>query len=64
MKVSPELIEQIGKQLQNFSINESRCTELALEVARLAGAVLDARSRLGFNDDPADFRGLLERRSR
>ena len=64
MKVSPELIEQMGKQLQNFSINESRCAELSLEVARLTGALLDASSCLGFNIDPADFRGLLERRSR
>jgi hypothetical protein len=64
MNVSLELIEQMGRQLQNFSIDERRCAELALEIARLTGTVLDASSCLDFNNDPADFRGLLERRSR
>lgn len=64
MNVSPELIEQMGRQLQNFSFDERRCAELALEVGRLSGAILDAGSRFDFNLEPADFRGLLERRSR
>ena len=48
----------MGRQLQNFSFDERRCAELALEVGRLSEAILDAGSRFDFNLEPADFRGF------
>ena len=64
MDVSKELIQQAGRQLQDFSLEESRAAELALEVSRLNTAIVQMSGKVDFNDDPAGFLGLLERRSR
>jgi hypothetical protein len=64
MDVSKELIQEAGRVLQNFPLDEKRSAELALEVSRLNSALLQMAGQLDFNDDPFAFRGLLERRSR
>jgi hypothetical protein len=60
MNVSQELIQEAGRQLQDFPIDEKRSAELALEVSRLNSALLQMTGGVDFNDDPAAFRGLLE----
>ncbi len=64
MDVAKRLIQQAGRELQNFSLDETRSAELALEVSRLNTALIQMSGKVDFNDDPAAFLGLLERRSR
>ena len=64
MDVSQHLIQEAGRQLQSFSCDERRSAELALEVSRLNSALLQMSAGVDFNDDPASFSALLERRSR
>jgi len=64
MDVAKELIQQAARELQNFSLDQTRSAELALEVSRLNTALIQMSGKVDFNDDPAAFVGLLERRSR
>jgi hypothetical protein len=64
MNVSQQLIQETGRQLQDFYFDERRSAELALEVSRLNSALLQMTAGVDFNDGPWAFPGLLERRSR
>ena len=54
-KVTPELIRAQCAQLRGIEIDKQRAQELAAEMSRLTDAVLGARDRLDFNDEPARF---------
>jgi len=59
-KISPDLIREHGAQLRRITLEDKRAAELAEEVARLNGAVMDAAdTRLGFNDDPNRYAAFL-----
>jgi hypothetical protein len=58
-KITPGLIREHGAQLRRTTIDEKRAAEIAEEVARLNGAVIDAAGKLDFNDDPGRFAALL-----
>ena len=64
MDLSPELIQQIAKLLQEFPVDAGRAAELADEVTRLNNSVLDLCGGVDFDNDPAGFRALLERYAR
>ena len=58
-KVAAELIREHGRALRDIEIESGRAEELAAEVERLNGAVMNAARRLDFNDDPGRFAALL-----
>lgn len=58
-KPTGELIRDHGRQLARLEISEQRAGELAGELERLNNAVLEAATRLDFNDEPARFVALL-----
>ncbi|MBN8956643.1 MAG: hypothetical protein J0H17_08675 [Rhizobiales bacterium] len=45
------------------SITSARIGDIAVEVTRLCGAVRGAAHLFSFNDEPGDFRALLDRKS-
>lgn len=54
-----QLIRDHGRRIARLDIDEQRAAELAVEVDRLNGAVMQAAARLDFNDEPARFIDLL-----
>lgn len=58
-KPTPQLIRDHGRQIARLDIAEQRAGELAAEVDRLNGAVLEGAVRLDFNDEPARFSARL-----
>ena len=58
-KVTPELIRAQALALRISSPEEERAEALAADMTRLYEAVLAARERLDFNEEPARFAALL-----
>ena len=58
-KVTPELIRAQATALRIATPDEQRAEALAADMSRLYEAVLTARERLDFNEEPARFAALL-----
>lgn len=58
-QLTARLIRAQAMELRGTDIGERRAEELAVDVARLNQAMLGARERLEFNDEPARFTALL-----
>ena len=58
-KVTPELIRAQAAALRLATPDEQRAETLAADMSRLYEAVLSARERLDFNEEPARFAALL-----
>ncbi len=59
-KVTADLILAQGRQLRGLEVDATRAGELAVEVQRLSRAVLDAATRVDFNDEPGRFQARLD----
>ena len=58
-QVTADHIRAQAMEMRGTDIGELRSAELAADVARLNHALLGARDRLDFNDEPARFGALL-----
>ena len=58
-RIKAQLIQEHGKALRRIDIGAERAAEIAMELERLNGAVLNAAERLDFNDDPGRFPAVL-----
>jgi hypothetical protein len=58
-KIRAQLVQEHGRVLRRIEIGAERAAEVAEELERLNGAVLDAAQRLDFNDDPGRFAAVL-----
>ena len=54
-KLDGALLRNHGAALRGLRIKPGRAEEIAAEVTRQTGAVMDAKVRLEFNDEPARF---------
>lgn len=46
------------------AVKPERVREIAIEVERLCGAIRSSRSAITFNDEPSQYRIMLERKAR
>ena len=60
-KITAQLIRQHAEQLHGLAYGDARCAELARDIEHLNAAILNAASKLDFNDEPARFTALLFR---
>ena len=58
-KVTPELIRAQALDLRGVKLSGSRAEELAADIAKANDAVIAARGKLDFNDEPARFAARL-----
>jgi hypothetical protein len=59
VKVKPELIREQATALGIAAVDERRAQTLAADIERLYEALLAARDRLDFNDEPARYFAVL-----
>jgi hypothetical protein len=62
MAATPKLVQECARLLQGKEFSEARAAELAIEVERLNGDVRRAAATLGFDDEPATFLAVLNKR--
>jgi hypothetical protein len=60
-KLMPGTIQAYGEQVANLGVPVERAAEIAVEVAGLNRAVLEAAVHLDLNDEPAQFALALVR---
>jgi len=62
MAATAKLVQESARLLQGKEFSEARAEELAIEVERLNGDVRRAAATLGFDDEPATFLAVLNKR--
>jgi hypothetical protein len=62
MAATAKLVRDYVRLLQGKEFTEARAAEIALEVERLNGDVRRAAQTLGFDDEPASFLAVLNKR--
>ena len=62
MAVTAKLIQESVRLLQGKEFTEARATEIAVEVERLNGDVRRVAATLSFDDEPATFVAVLNKR--
>jgi len=55
MPITSKTIEAINREAQRLPIAPTRVDELPVELAQFAAVMDRVRSRVGFDQDPADF---------
>jgi hypothetical protein len=62
MAATAKLVQDYVRLLQGKEFTEARAAEIAIEVERLNGDVRRAAQTLGFDDEPASFLAVLNKR--
>ena len=63
MTVTPALVENTAKLLQDIDLKPARAAELAIEVTRLNETVQASSGSLDFDAEPASFFAVLAKRA-
>ena len=59
MTISAKTVKALNEEMQDIPIEETRITELPVELNQLHDAAVALRARHDFDREPADFRRVL-----
>jgi len=59
MSLTAKTVDHVNRDAQQLPLTEARLAELPVELGQFADVMERVRARVGFDDDPADFRRAL-----